>query len=177
MHLNPLAKPTIRIKMGKFFPEFTREAGIGPMSDKLEDFVDGLQNQIFEETKALYGDVAFERWLHPKHMGAIDNPDGYARITGSCGDTMEIFLRFENGKVKGATFQTNGCGPSIVCASFAAELAMGKNPDELVEISGEKILQTMGGLPEESRHCAFLAAETLQAALGKYMIQQTRKKY
>ena len=146
------------------------------MSDEPEDFIDGLQNQIFNETRASYGDIAFERWLHPQNTGAIDSPDGYGRIAGSCGDTMEIFLRFENGKVKEATFQTNGCGPSIVCASFAAELAMGKSPDGLIEITGEEILQTIGGLPEENRHCAFLAAETLQTALSNYMIEQTKKK-
>ncbi len=146
------------------------------MSDELENFIDGLQNQIFEETRASYGNAAFERWLHPQYIGVIDNPDGYSRITGSCGDTMEIFIKFENGKVKEATFQTSGCGASVVCASFAAELAMGKSPDELVEITGEEILQTTGGLPDENQHCAFLAAESLQAALGNYMIEQTQKK-
>ena len=68
------------------------------------------------------------------------------------------------------------CWSSTVCGSFAAELALGKNPDELVEITGEEILQIIGGLPEENQHCAFLAAETLQAALSDYMMKQTQKK-
>ena len=29
------------------------------MSEDFEDFVEGLQNQIFEETRSAYGDVAF----------------------------------------------------------------------------------------------------------------------
>ena len=144
------------------------------MSKDLDDFVDDLQNQIYDETRAAYGDVGFERWLKPRYMGRIDNPDGCARVTGPCGDTMEIFLKFENGKVRDASFQTDGCGASAVCGSFAAELAMGKDPDELIEITGESILEVLGGLPEEEQHCAFLAANTLQEALNEYMVKLSR---
>lgn len=141
------------------------------MSDDFDDFVNDLQDQIFEETKAAYGEVAFQRWLKPLYMGRMDLADGYGRVTGSCGDTVEIFLRFEKGKVKQATFQTDGCGSSTVCGSFAAELAMGKTPDELTDITGETILEILGGLPEEDRHCAFLAADALQESLHNFMMR------
>jgi nitrogen fixation NifU-like protein len=144
------------------------------MSKDLDDFVKGLQNQIFDETRAAYGDVTFERWLKPLYMGDINNPDGYGRITGSCSDTMQIFLKFENDKVKEASFQTDGCASIMVCGSFAAELALGKSPDEILDITGEAILKKLGGLPEEERHCAFLSADTLQEALNDYMIKQKR---
>jgi nitrogen fixation NifU-like protein len=54
-------------------------------------------------------------------------------------------------------------------------MAIGKNPDEILEITGEAILKKLGGLPEEDRHCAFLAAATLQEALNTYMIKATLK--
>ena len=139
------------------------------MTDRLDDFIRQLQDQIYEETRAAYGQKGFERWLNPLYRGTLENPNGYARISGSCGDTMQIFLRFENDRVEEATFQTDGCGSSSVCGSFAAELALGKNPDELAEVAGETILQILGGLPEEEQHCAYLAAEALQAALDHYM--------
>lgn len=139
------------------------------MTDDFDDFVKDLQDQIFEETKTAYGEVAFQRWLKPRYMGRIDLADGYGRVTGSCGDTIEIFLRFEKGKVKQASFQTDGCGSSTVCGSFAAELAMGKTPDEVADIRGETILEVLGGLPEEDRHCAFLAADALQESLHNFM--------
>ena len=145
------------------------------MSNELDDFVQDLQGQIYEETRAAYGDVAFERWLNPLYMGTIDNPDGYVCVTGSCGDTMQVFLKFENDQVQEASFLTDGCGASAVCGSFAAELALRKNPDELVEITGDAILKILGGLPKEDEHCAFLAGETLQEALNEYMIKQRPK--
>ena len=145
------------------------------MSKNLDAFVKDLQDQIFEETRAAYGDVAFQRWLKPLYMGAIDNPDGYGRVTGSCGDTIQIFLKFENNKVKKALFETNGCMSSTVCGSFAAELSLEKSPDEILDITGESILKKMGGLPEEDQHCAFLSAAALQAALNDYMIKRTKR--
>ena len=145
------------------------------MSETFDDFVKGLQDQIFEETRAAYGDIAFERWLEPLYMNGMDNPDGYGRVTGSCGDTIQIFLKFEHGKVKNASFQTDGCASSMVCGSFAAELAHGKSPDKIMDITGETVLKKVEGLPEEDRHCAFLSANALHDALNNYMIKHNRK--
>lgn len=145
------------------------------MSETVDDFVRNLQKQIFEETKQAYGEKAFHRWLNPVYMGPIREPDGYACVTGVCGDTMQIFLKFENDRVKEASFQADGCGSSIVCGSYAAEMSLGKNPDELLEITGEAILKELERLPKEDEHCAHLAAETLQEALNNYMIKQTQR--
>ena len=35
----------------------------------------------------------------PRNYGELDNPDSYARITGPCGDTTEIFLKTKNEKI------------------------------------------------------------------------------
>jgi len=142
------------------------------MSDKLDAFVSQMQNQIDEDARRAYGEVVFQRWLAPLYMERMEAPDGYGRVTGSCGDTMEIFLRFQEGRVVQGAFQTDGCLASIVCGSYSAELALGKDPDELTEITGERVLQAIGGLPDEETHCAFLAAESLQEAVDHYMKKQ-----
>lgn len=141
------------------------------MNKAMDDFVQEIKNQVIEETRATYGSAAFKRWLEPRFMGSLDNPDGYACLRGKCGDTVQIYLIFNGHRVKEATFQTDGCGSSIVCASLAAEMACGKEPDEILEITGESIMEVLGGLPKEEAHCAFLAAETLQEALHSYMIR------
>jgi nitrogen fixation NifU-like protein len=144
------------------------------MSSELDDFVAELQEQILDETRAAYGEAAYERWLHPRYKGRIEDPDGFAVLTGHCGDTMTMFLKFEGDGVLEAAFETDGCGASVICGSFAAEMAIGKTPDQLIEISGEAILERLGGLPKSDEHCAFLAGETLQAALEDYMKKGAR---
>jgi len=146
------------------------------MGDTLDDFVHKLQQQIYNDTREAYGVQAFERWLNPLYNGTVENPDGYARVKGKCGDTMEIFLRFENDQVKEASYLTDGCGSSNVCGSFAAEMSLRKSPDEILEITGEAIIEKLGGLPSGERHCAFLASETLQEALNDYMSKGKRKR-
>jgi nitrogen fixation NifU-like protein len=144
------------------------------MGDTLEDFVQEIKGQIYEETKEAYGEKAYERWLNPLFMGSMNNPDGYAKSVGVCGDTMEISLKFEADRVQHALYQADGCGSSSVCASYAVELSIGKGPDEVSAISGEVIMETLEGLPREDEHLAFLAAETLQQALNDYMIKKAK---
>ena len=98
--------------------------------------------------------------------------DASARVTGQCGDTMEIYFKFENDRVKAATYFTDGCASSAICGSFAAELALDQEPDGLADITGEAVLKKIGRLPPEDRHCASLAAATVQTALDHYMQQR-----
>ena len=102
---------------------------------------------------------------NPLYMGVMEDADGHGRVTGTCGDTMEMFLKFDLDRVARASFTTDGCGASAVCGSFAAEMALGCTAEELMTLTGENVLSRLGDIPEEDRHCAFLAAATLQAAL------------
>ncbi len=145
------------------------------MTDNLDAFVENLQAQIFEEARESLGELGFERWRNPLYAGKMADPDAYARVTGPCGDTMEMFLRLDNGRVGTASFFTDGCASSTVCGSLAAEMAVGKDPDEIGDITGEAILAKLGKFPKEDEHCAFLAAETINEAVHNYMMQQVKK--
>ncbi|MDD5451894.1 MAG: iron-sulfur cluster assembly scaffold protein [Desulfovibrionales bacterium] len=145
------------------------------MTDDLDAFVQQLQSGIFEETMREWGEKAYQRWRNPSYLGAMDDADGKASLRGSCGDQMQIYLKVDAHRVTRASFLTDGCGPSVVCGSFAAEMSLGKDPEGLFEISGEAILSAIGGLPKDHEHCAFLAAETLQAAANDYLVRQAQK--
>ena len=108
-------------------------------------------------------------WLTPH----VEAPDGKARITGSCGDTMEISLKFRDERVTEVATWTNGCAYSLNCVCAAADLAKGKTPDEILEIDPELIQHSVGGLPQDQMHCARLSVETLHSAVENYM-QNTR---
>lgn len=115
--------------------------------------------------------IAVYLWLTPH----LSEPDGKARITGKCGDTMEIGLKFHNDRVTQTSHETDGCVYSLNCVNSAADLATGKTPDEILSIDPYVIQQAVGGLPEDQIHCAHLAVETLQAALHDYMMKQRNK--
>ena len=135
----------------------------------LDDFVDNLQAEIDAQALKDYGREAFERWKAPRWMGAMADADARGKVTGTCGDTMQIFLKIADGRVAAASFLTDGCGPSVICGSFAAEMICGRTLEDLADFDGEQILERTGALPEEDRHCAFLSAGAVRAALDDYM--------
>ena len=144
------------------------------MEKTLDDFATELQEEIFEKTKETYGEEVFARWQNPKFMGKMTDPSCVGRVTGTCGDTMEIYLRMEKDHVREASFFTEGCGASVACGSMAAELVRGRDLDDATQIGGDTVLEALGALPEEEHHCAYLAAEALQAAIHEWMLKELK---
>lgn len=134
------------------------------MTDNLEMFLQEVQQDVDEEVRKYYGEAFYQRWRTPPNFGELENA-AMGEQTGTCGDTIRIYLLFTEGRVHQATFWTNGCASSTVSASMAAEMASGKTEDELMELSGEAVLQAIGTMPEDDAHCAFLAANAVHAAL------------
>lgn len=69
---------------------------------------------------------------------------------------------------------TTGCGSSGLCGSFAAELAIGREVENLFDLKGEDILEYIGTFPDKERHCAFLAVNSLHEAANSYLIRITK---
>lgn len=139
------------------------------MGDDLDRIIEVMQNTINEDTREVWDEEAFNRWVNPPNRGPLPGADGTAELTGSCGDSMAISLKFDGDQVCAASFETDGCGPSVVCGSLAAEMAVGKTAEELFDITDAMVLARAGQIPEDHHHCAFLAVSTLHEALGKYM--------
>lgn len=96
----------------------------------------------------------------------MDEPDGSARVTGSCGDTMEIGLKIENNIVVNTHSWTDGCAISKLCVEAAVRLAQGHDIEGLKKINMISIIDELGSLPDTHLHCAQLAEITLQRALS-----------
>jgi len=110
----------------------------------------------------------------PRNYGTLGKPDGYAKITGPCGDTMEVFLRVRNNKIDDITYTTDGCMTSHAAGSAATVMATGKTVRECIKINQNSILDHLGGMPEDSEHCALLAATTFHTALRNYVTGRKR---
>lgn len=142
--------------------------------DNLEEFTRKLQQEILEQVKKKYSPAVIDHWQNPRNMAKLEGPDGYAQVKGTCGDTMEMFLRVRDDIITECTFQTDGCGTTIACASVATELARNKSFTEALARAGaQEILRKLGGLPESDIHCAQLAAEVLRRALADYLYQKS----
>lgn len=63
--------------------------------ENLEKFARKLQEQIMEQITKCYSQTVIDHWQNPRNLRKIENPDGYAKIKGSCGDTMEMFVKIK----------------------------------------------------------------------------------
>ncbi len=117
----------------------------------------------------VYSETAVDHMNNPRNAGMISSPDGQACITGPCGDTMQIWLRVRDGVIEQASFWTDGCGTTIAAGSMVTELARGKRALEAYSIRQQDVLDALGGLPDESVHCALLAANALKQAVQDYL--------
>jgi nitrogen fixation NifU-like protein len=131
--------------------------------------LDELEQRIIADMRKVYSQKAIDHAMNPQNVGHIKDADGYARVTGSCGDTMEISLKMKRGKVLDAKFWTDGCGTSIACGSVTTELIKGKSVAGAQKVDSKFILNTLEGLPESNVHCAVLASDTLRAAIKNYL--------
>jgi nitrogen fixation NifU-like protein len=145
--------------------------GIGIFKDRHPDF-DNLKEKAIEQLRSVYSDKTIDMFLTTADNRRMDAPDGFARITGPCGDTMEIYLKMDNGVIVDASFQTDGCNPSKACGGMVAQMAKGKSIVKIKKLTAQDILDALGGLPEESEHCATLAADTLKQALEDMVRQE-----
>jgi nitrogen fixation NifU-like protein len=133
--------------------------------DPLEQAVMEIQERILEEERRLYSPIVIEESRHPYHMGAMEDPHGWAKVTGSCGDTMWFYLKVEGKTIVEASFETDGCGASMAVASRLVRIIEGREIADALMYTPDELVDELGGLPEDSLHCADLAVSTLYKAI------------
>ena len=141
------------------------------MADNIDEIVNSLQEAVF----AGYSRKFKDELLNPGNIGTIENFDSHIRMTGVCGDSIEMFLSIKNETILDVKFTTDGCGATVACANFVARTAKGKSIEEALGIEQDDVDRYFEGLPEESKHCAKLAVMTLRALLEKYRAKRTQK--
>lgn len=139
---------------------------------EFDELIRELEEAIREDEKERYGEKMVKEALNPKNVGTLENPDGAASITDAHGDTMQIHLKVEVGRIADCKFITDGRGPTIAFGSVITELVKGKTVEEAFKIEDKDIVAVLGGLPGDEEHTPELAVNTLRAALEDYKKKQ-----
>jgi len=131
-----------------------------------------FEELITAEMRRIYSGTTIDHAMNPRNVGDMADAGGFAKVTGPCSDSMEIWLRIKNGTIAEASFLTDGCGTSIASGSMVTEMVKGRSITEARKINQQDVLTALGGLPEESQHCALLAANALKAAIRDYLAME-----
>jgi len=140
------------------------------MTEEIDRFVRELQKEMLRG----YSERLKHEFLNPQNLGRIDDSDSHVRVTGVCGDTVEMYLLIRDGRISDIKFMTDGCGPTIACASYVTKAAKGRTIEEALQISPEDVDTYFEGLPEGHRHCAKLSVMALGTAIENYQNKSAR---
>ena len=116
-----------------------------------------------------YSEVTADHMVFPRNAGEMIEHNAFGIINDEHDDTLAIWLNIENGKITNAAYSGEECITCIACGSITTELARGKTIEEALKITSEEVMESLDGLPEEDRHCAELAANTLRMAVYDYI--------
>lgn len=84
-----------------------------------------------DELRDLYQEVILDHNRRPRNFGAL--PDANRSAEGNnplCGDRVTVYLRVEDDRVQGISFQGSGCAISTASASLMTEALRGKTVAE-----------------------------------------------
>jgi nitrogen fixation NifU-like protein len=142
-----------------------RKGAVVFMPENFEKVFDRIQKLFMGKASELYSDKALTLAFDPLNVGEIENPDGFAKVKGECGDSMQVQLKLAGGNICEARFLTDGCGATLACGSAVTELTKGRTPWDARKIYPQTVVRYLDGLPASHMHCAVLAVQALREAL------------
>ncbi|TKJ23191.1 MAG: iron-sulfur cluster assembly scaffold protein [Promethearchaeota archaeon Loki_b32] len=143
--------------------------------DNLDKWVEEIQKEIIDEEIKRYNKYIVELLLNPKNWGKPkdDEISVLHAYEGSCGDTMQFFLKINEGIIEKANFITDGCGATVAAGSQTTMMVEGHTLEFAERLRPIDVENALGGLPDDHKHCAELAMRTLHRAIEKYKIQSS----
>ena len=116
----------------------------------------------------LYSREVLEHFVNPRNVGELseEETDGFGLVGDpSCGDQMKLWISVRDDRIDRIAFKSFGCPGAIATSSALTTLAEGKSLQEARQITDDDVVDALGGIPENKKHCSLLGVRALQAAL------------
>lgn len=118
----------------------------------------------------LYSDILLDHFRHPRNYGSLDAPDiSNEQFNPLCGDRIRIELKLEHSIVNEARFKGDGCAISTAAASLLTEMVLGKDVEELINMSDARLISALESNIQPARlQCVLLPLQALREGLKDY---------
>ena len=114
----------------------------------------------------MYSEKLLNHFKNPRNVGELPPPAKTAEVSNpACGDILRLSARFEQGRIVEVRYRTRGCTASIAAGSALTELLQGRTMEEAARLNAQDVEEAVGGLSNESKHAAVLAADGVRALL------------
>lgn len=115
-----------------------------------------------------YRDIIIDHYKNPLHKQPIEGGDfQFEDENPLCGDVIRVSLNIdEQGVVKDAVFDGQGCAISQASADLLLDSLIGKTIDEIKQLSKQDVLDLLGiELSPVRLKCALLPLKVIKAAV------------
>jgi nitrogen fixation NifU-like protein len=119
--------------------------------------------------KCGYSEKVIDYFKNKVNMGRMENADWVSEHTGSCGDTLQIYLKINNGVIEDVKFLYVGCPGVGASASAMTNMVKNKTIEEAKKITEKDVLENLGGLPESKLDCVKLTVTAMRRTIAEYM--------
>ena len=126
---------------------------------------DGLRDML---AAAGYSAKAIQYYTEKPYMGTLADADQCSEMTGSCGDTMEVYLKVKDNVIQDVSFQVMGCAGAVSAAMAAVDIVKGKTIGEAKKLTDGDVYRLLEEIPVKKHHCIQLAVKTLLKGLDEY---------
>jgi len=118
----------------------------------------------------MYQENILDHYKNPHNHGEIKNPTvHHHEYNPLCGDEIDLFIIFENNKLKEIKFIGKGCAIRKSSASMLTDEIKGKSIEELKKLTKETILEMLGiEISPVRLKCALLSLDTLKNSIKIY---------
>mgnify|MGYP001582832860 CR=1 FL=1 len=119
----------------------------------------------------IYQEQIIERYRNPANFGIVKDADVISKdYNPSCGDAIEIQMKFSDGRIDDVKFQGQGCAISKSSTDILIDLVKNKNVEFIKDLTTESFLKTLGiELSPLRLKCALLGLKTLKTAVYLYL--------
>ncbi len=115
----------------------------------------------------LYKKNIIQHYKSPKNYGKLKDYDrSFLLANTTCGDEIEVYIKFDGTKISKISFQGQGCAISLASMSMLGEKVKGKEIAFVKGIKDVDVLNMLGMKKNTPRvNCALLGFEVLKRIL------------
>jgi len=116
-----------------------------------------------------YTDKVLENFVSPQNAYHMIDADAVGRKGDyGCGDTVIVYIKVKENIISEISYLVYGCPASIATSSVLSVMAKGKLLEEALKITERDVEISLGGLPEQKKHCSNLGVSALKRAISNY---------
>ena len=115
-------------------------------------------------------EILLDHYRNPHNYGQVEDPTSkILEYNPVCGDTVQMTVKIEDGRLSDVKFIGRGCSVSQGTASMLTDHVKGKTVEEVKKITPEDVLGMLGlSLGPSREKCALLSLNTLHKCIKNY---------